>query len=335
MQYHDQLVQRAHRTARIDKSSRFTDWSRTARWSQRQIDYALADVTHLRPIYKKLKRKLRHNGREAWLGQEMDILTDPATYRLAPEDAWRRLKPRSPDRRFLAVLRSVAAWREQEAQRRDVPRNRVLRDEQLMDIAAHRPKSAEHLGRTRGLSLDFAQGRLGQGILPSHGPPRSGSVARARAQGHHAAPMSGFVTAPPVAPSNFLGIITVAPQMKSLFEVLKRVAKSDATVLLRGETGTGKELFARALHTLGPRSEKPFQAVNCATLRGDLLASELFGHVRGAFTGAIRDHKGLFESAHGGTCFSTRSPSCPSTCRPASCACCKSAALPRWARPTW
>ncbi len=150
--------------ARIDKTSRFADWSHRP-LTQRQIDYALADVIHLRPIYSKLKRKLRRNGREAWLGQEMDILTAPETYRLTPEDAWRRLKPRSLDRRFLAVLQSVAAWREQEAQRRDVPRNRVLRDEQLMDIAAHRPKSAEPLGRTRGLSLDFAQGRMGQGIL--------------------------------------------------------------------------------------------------------------------------------------------------------------------------
>ena len=150
--------------AKIDKTSRFADWSHRP-LTQRQIDYALADVIHLRPIYRKLKGKLRHNGREAWLGQEMDILTDPATYRLAPQDAWRRLKPRSTDRRFLAVVQSVAAWREQEAQRRDVPRNRVLRDEQLMDIAAHRPKSAELLGRTRGLSLDFAQGRLGTGIL--------------------------------------------------------------------------------------------------------------------------------------------------------------------------
>ena len=150
--------------ARIDKTSRFADWSHRP-LTQRQIDYALADVIHLRPIYEKLKRKLRHNGREAWLGQEMDILTDPETYRLSPDDAWRRLKPRSHDRRFLAVLQQVAAWREEEAQRRDVPRNRVLRDEQLLDIAAHRPKTAEVLGRTRGLSLDFAQGRLGTGIL--------------------------------------------------------------------------------------------------------------------------------------------------------------------------
>jgi len=159
-----QTLARELANARIDKTSRFADWSHRP-LTQRQIDYALADVIHLRPIYLKLKGKLRHNGREAWLGQEMDILTDPETYRLDPQEAWRRLKPRSTDRRFLAVLQSVAAWREQEAQRRDVPRNRVLRDEQLMDIAAHRPKGADQLGRTRGLSLDFAQGRLGQGIL--------------------------------------------------------------------------------------------------------------------------------------------------------------------------
>ena len=159
-----QTLARELAKARIDKTSRFADWSHRP-LTQRQIDYALADVIHLRPIYSKLKRKLRHNGREAWLSQEMAILTAPETYRLAPEDAWRRLKPRSHDRRFLAVLQSVAAWREQEAQRRDVPRNRILRDEQLMDIAAHRPKSAQHLGRTRGLSKDFAQGRMGQAIL--------------------------------------------------------------------------------------------------------------------------------------------------------------------------
>ena len=107
-----QTLARELAKARIDKTSRFADWSHRP-LTQRQIDYALADVIHLRPIYSKLKRKLRHNGREAWLGQEMDILTDPDTYRLTPEDAWRRLKPRSPDRRFLAVLQSVAAWREQ------------------------------------------------------------------------------------------------------------------------------------------------------------------------------------------------------------------------------
>ncbi len=150
--------------ARIDKSSRFADWSHRP-LTQRQIDYALADVTHLRPIYEKLRKKLKHNGRETWLSEEMAVLTDPDTYRLDPARAWRRLKPRSTDRAFLAVLQALAAWREREAQRRDTPRNRVIRDQQLLDIAAHKPEAPEQLARTRGLRQDFAQGRMGQAIL--------------------------------------------------------------------------------------------------------------------------------------------------------------------------
>ncbi len=95
----------------------------------------------------------------------MAQLTNPEIYRLDPEEAWRRLKTRSGDRRFLALARALAAWREREAQRRDVPRNRVLRDEQLLDIAAHAPETEEVLAHTRGLRLDFARGRMGQAIL--------------------------------------------------------------------------------------------------------------------------------------------------------------------------
>jgi two-component system response regulator AtoC len=102
---------------------------------------------------------------------------------------------------------------------------------------------------------------------------------------------------------DFHGIYTVAPQMSALFERLPRVARSEASVLIRGETGTGKELVARALHALSPRKQGRFEALNCATLTAELLASELFGHVRGAFTGAIRDRPGLFRQAHRGTIF--------------------------------
>ncbi len=150
--------------AQIDKSSRFTDWSRRP-LAQRQLTYALADVTHLRKVYSKLARRLEKSGRAPWLDEEMAILTSPETYRLEPEEAWRRLKTRSNDRRYLAVLRALATWRELEAQQRDVPRGRVLRDEQLFDIAAHRPTSEEELARSRGINRDLARGRIGKAIL--------------------------------------------------------------------------------------------------------------------------------------------------------------------------
>jgi len=150
--------------AQIDKSSRFTDWSRRP-LAQRQLAYALADVTHLRKIYKKLARRLEKSGRASWLDEEMAILTSPETYRLEPDEAWKRLKTRSNDRRYLAVLRALATWREVEAQQRDVPRGRVLRDEQLFDIAAHRPTGEDELSRSRGISRDLARGRIGKAIL--------------------------------------------------------------------------------------------------------------------------------------------------------------------------
>lgn len=101
----------------------------------------------------------------------------------------------------------------------------------------------------------------------------------------------------------FHGMVSRSPAMAELFTLIGRAARSDASVLVRGETGSGKELVARALHALSPRAGKPFLAVNCATLQGELLASELFGHVRGAYTGAIQNRKGLFERANGGTVF--------------------------------
>jgi len=149
--------------ARIDKTSRYTDWSRRP-LSKKQVDYALADVTHLRDVYRKIKKMLEKSGRTHWLDEELSVLTSPDTYRLEPQEAWRRLKPRSDDRVYLAVLRAVAAWREEEAQRRNVPRNRVLRDDQIYDIAALRPKEVEDLQRARRIGKDLARGRLGQEI---------------------------------------------------------------------------------------------------------------------------------------------------------------------------
>ena len=150
--------------AKIDKSSRFTDWSRRP-LSERQITYALSDVTHLRLVYEKLKRQLDKTGRLPWIAEEMAVLNEPATYRADPEQAWRRLKPRGASPRLLAVLREVAAWRERTAQRIDIPRQRLLRDEQLLEIASHAPRTTDELGATRGLGRGFAEGWQGRELL--------------------------------------------------------------------------------------------------------------------------------------------------------------------------
>ncbi|MDH5488773.1 MAG: ribonuclease D [Rhodospirillaceae bacterium] len=150
--------------ARIDKSSRFTDWSRRP-LSEKQISYALSDVTHLRDAYRKLEKNLEKTGRAGWLDAEMDILTSPATYEADPMQAHKRIKTRGAKPRAMAILKELAAWREIEAQRRDMPRGRILRDDALVEIALHAPATAEALGRTRGLSERVANGNMGREII--------------------------------------------------------------------------------------------------------------------------------------------------------------------------
>jgi ribonuclease D len=150
--------------ARIDKSLRFTDWARRP-LSDRQLAYALSDVTHLRVAYEKLASRLERTGRAQWVAEEMALLADPNTYIVPPELFWLRLKPRSNNPRFLAVLREVAAWREREARERDMPRGRVIRDESLIEIAAHAPKSIDELAQVRGLSRAQAEGKWGVALL--------------------------------------------------------------------------------------------------------------------------------------------------------------------------
>jgi ribonuclease D len=150
--------------ATIDKSARFTDWAHRP-LTKRQIEYALADVIHLRTIYEDLAQRLKRSGRSGWLDEEMATLTDPATYELDPREAWKRLKTRSHNPRFLAVLRELAAWRENEARTRDLPRNRVLRDEALLEISAHVPKTKAELARSRSVSKGLAEGPSGSAIL--------------------------------------------------------------------------------------------------------------------------------------------------------------------------
>lgn len=148
----------------VDKSSRFTDWSRRP-LSDKQLIYALGDVTHLRDAYIWLNEKITSRGRADWITEEMAVLTDPATYGTDPDESWRRLKVRSGSKKFLAVLKTLAAWREREAQTRDLPRQRVLKDDALLDVASHAPKTVAELEGLRSIPRGFAQSRSGAAIL--------------------------------------------------------------------------------------------------------------------------------------------------------------------------
>jgi ribonuclease D len=150
--------------ARVDKSSRFTDWSRRP-LSEAQLAYALSDVTHLVKVYEALNAELEETGRSNWLAEEMGVLTSPETYRADPANAWQRLAGRMRKAREIAVLMEVAAWRESEAQARDVPRGRVLKDEAVIDVAVAAPRDAEALGRLRSIPNGFERSRTAADIL--------------------------------------------------------------------------------------------------------------------------------------------------------------------------
>jgi len=160
---YDQLVQRITGDT-LDKSHRFTDWTRRP-LSDAQITYALSDVTHLRAVYLKLTEDLEKRGRNSWVEAEMDVLTSPDTYRADPERAWERLKTRVRKPKELAVLIEVAEWREREAQTRDVPRGRVLKDDVIGDIAVQAPTTPERLGQLRSLPKGFERSRWGEQIV--------------------------------------------------------------------------------------------------------------------------------------------------------------------------
>jgi ribonuclease D len=160
---YDQLVQRITGDT-LDKSHRFTDWTRRP-LSPAQAAYAISDVTHLRDVYTALVADLGRRGRADWMDDEMEILTSPDTYRADPERAWMRLKTRVRKPKDLAILIEVAAWREREAQARDVPRSRVLKDDTIGDIAAQAPTTPERLATLRSLPKGFERSKWGEGIL--------------------------------------------------------------------------------------------------------------------------------------------------------------------------
>jgi ribonuclease D len=148
----------------LDKTSRFTDWSRRP-LTEAQMVYALADVTHLRVIYENLSAQIAKNGRQKWVEEELSVLIDPATYTVTPEEAWTRIKTRTTSGRFLAIVKELARFREDYAQKNNVPRSRVMKDDALLELASTRPTNFEELGRSRLLLREGRKGDIADGIL--------------------------------------------------------------------------------------------------------------------------------------------------------------------------
>jgi len=148
----------------LDKSSRFTDWSRRP-LTDAQKKYALGDVTHLRKIYEFLAEKLEETGRARWVKEELTVLTSPETYTIKPEDAWKRVKTRTTTPKFLAIVRELAKFREAHAQGKNIPRNRVFKDDAMIELASTKPQSLQDLGRSRLLLREARKGDIADGIL--------------------------------------------------------------------------------------------------------------------------------------------------------------------------
>jgi len=148
----------------LDKGARFTDWGRRP-LDKRQIDYAIGDVTYLIQIFPKMLDRLRSTGRGDWLDQEMERLADPANYENKPEDAWRRVRVSSKKPEVLGRLRALAAWREQEARDKNLPRGRIVKDETLADLASHPPRAQDDLSKVRGLSGAWRSNDIGSRLI--------------------------------------------------------------------------------------------------------------------------------------------------------------------------
>jgi ribonuclease D len=243
----------------IDKAHRFSDWS-VRPLSAAQIAYAAADVTHLRDVYLRLSQRLEQDNRLGWVAEEMAILNNPATYRTDPETAWERLRPRTTNRRLLYCLKEVAAWREKEAQRVNIPRQRLIKDEALLEIAATAPANAEALARVRGVTRGFAEGRSGtallevlaaarrvpDGDLPAQMQSRESArpsaalvsllkvLLAAKSEQHHVAPRL-------VASSEDIDRLALeeAPDVPSLHGWRREVFGTDALLLKQGQVALG------------------------------------------------------------------------------------------------
>lgn len=210
----------------LDKSSRFTDWSRRP-LSDAQKKYAIGDVTHLRDIYKFLKTELERTNRDSWVAEELEVLTNPETYTVVADQAWRRVKTRTNSGRFVAHLKELAAFREIYAQSRNIPRNRVFKDDALVELASTKPKTMEDLGKSRLLLREARKGDIAKGILDA--------VAKAGAYANEDLPK------PPASKDQ----LQVNPALADLLRVLVK-AKSDESNVAQKLLATTSELDAIA-----------------------------------------------------------------------------------------
>ncbi len=245
----------------IDKAHRFSDWAARP-LSPAQVAYAAADVTWLRIVYERLTARLAEDERASWVAEEMAALAEPGNYRADPEAMWERLRPRTSNRRVLGLLRAAAAWREREAQRVNIPRGRLLKDESLLEVAAVAPETPEALARVRGLSRGFAEGRSGTSLLaalreaqalpesampeaPNAGSGKKASPAlvallkvllAAKGEEHHVAPKL-------LASSDDLDRLATedAPEIPALHGWRHKVFGADALALKSGRVALGVE----------------------------------------------------------------------------------------------
>ena len=230
----------------IDKAHRFSDWAARP-LSPAQLSYAAADVTWLRGVYTALIARLEKEGRLDWVAEEMASLADPATYRANPEAMWERLRPRTGNRRLLGVLRAVAAWREREAQRSNIPRQRMLKDESLLELAATAPRTADALARVRGITRGFAEGKMGSALIEvireaESAPEESLPEAPGRPDGGRASP--ALIALLKVLLAANCERHRVAPRLVADSEDIERLAAEEAPDV-QATQGWRAEVFGR------------------------------------------------------------------------------------------
>ena len=229
--------------AQLDKSQRFTDWSRRP-LTDRQVKYALGDVTHLRKVYGELQRRLERTARTPWLTEEMAVLTNEKTYRVEPRDAWKRIKTRLRSGRMAAVLRELAAWREEAARTLDWPRQRVAKDEALAELAAHPPETVDDIKRSR-LAKSLGAERFSPGILAACARAKAGAESDwPHVQNNDAADQG------PRAMVELLKLLLkvkseahqVAPRLIASSDDIEEIAKSD-NAEVEAMSGWRREIF--------------------------------------------------------------------------------------------